>query len=66
MRRPGRGVLVTGGLVLAVGLSIWRLDLISAFAEGSDGLAALLDFLARFAAPDLSGGFLAKVSYNFV
>lgn len=61
MRRPRRGVLVAVGLVLAVGLSVWRLDLVRAFAEGSDGLAALLDFMARFAAPDLSSGFLAKV-----
>jgi len=61
MIRLGRAPLVSFGLVLAIGLSFWRLDLVSAFAEGSDGLGALLDFLARFAAPDLSATFLAKV-----
>jgi len=59
-----RGPLVTLGLIVAIGLSVWRLDLVTAFAEGSDGLTELLGFMARFATPDLSAAFLAKVGYG--
>ncbi|WP_228720789.1 phosphonate ABC transporter, permease protein PhnE [Nitrogeniibacter mangrovi] len=57
---------MVGLLLAAVVASVWRLDLVGAVAGSSGGLDELLAFLARFAAPDLSGGFLRQVGQGTV
>jgi phosphonate transport system permease protein len=63
---PRRGLMLTALVLTAVAASVWRLDLISAFAEGQDSLGELLGFLQRFAAPDTSPAFLAKVGQGAI
>ncbi len=59
-----RGPLVALGLMAAVGLSVWHLNLLPAVAvaAGADSFGELFGFVARFASPDLSSGFVAKVA----
>ncbi|MBT0960395.1 phosphonate ABC transporter, permease protein PhnE [Denitromonas iodatirespirans] len=65
-RMPRRGLLISAGVLVAVLASVSRLDLVTAFAEGSDSLGELLGFLRRFAAPDTSPAFLAKVGQGAI
>ncbi|KAA3651192.1 MAG: phosphonate ABC transporter, permease protein PhnE [Proteobacteria bacterium] len=57
---------MTAGVLVAVLAGVWRLDLVPAFAEGADSLGELIGFLQRFAAPDLTPAFLAKVGQGAV
>lgn len=65
-RLPYRGVLITAGVLAAVLASVWRLELVAAFAEGANSLGELIGFLQRFAAPDLAPAFLAKVGQGAI
>ena len=63
---PRRGLTLSVLVLAAVFASVWRLDLIAAFAEGQDSLGELFGFLQRFAAPDTSPAFLSKVGQGAI
>ncbi len=65
-RLPHRGLLISAGVLAAVVAGVWRLDLVAGFAEGAQSLGELLGFLQRFATPDLSQPFLAKVGQGAI
>jgi len=61
MSHMQRGPVILLILLLAIGASVVRLDLVSAIVEAGGSMGELLDFLARFTTPELDIGSLMKV-----